>query len=89
MIIAFYKSICYTFFSRSFLFYLIQYMNSYSSLQKKIASLMTLVFLSFISPVSIVNATTLTGTLEITATGNIVTPSYGFDSDATGTIAYG
>ena len=64
-------------------------MNSYSILQQNIAKIAIVSLITLISPISAVNATTLTGTLEIAPIGNLITPSYEFDSDMSGTIAYG
>lgn len=65
-------------------------MNSYSTLQKNIATLVIITFVAFISPISMVNAATgtLIATSEVPTPTNNVTPSYTFSSDASGSIAY-
>jgi hypothetical protein len=67
------------------LFYLIQYMASYTTLQRNIAKLATIALLTFISPLSAVNAATgnINVVTEVSTPTNDTTPNYTFNSDST------
>ncbi len=64
-------------------------MTKYSFLQKVFSFIVSIFFLIFISPLSVVNATaTLTGTVEVPTPSSNTTPSYTFESNASGIIGY-